>query len=897
MKKILNIKTKPFYVAILFLCLLLNYSDLALADNLIVNGDFSNGFNGWTKFAMNGTPNISISTGSVCYDGQNGNPAASMDVYSGKKGAIEQQIQLPVGGHYALSFREWGQYQATNVTVKIYDGNNVAHPLDAFVAEQLISGYTYPGPVFQCTGNAPVTKTYDISQYAGQSIVLHVDATSTGYDGTFAVFDDFKIDADLGVSGMVGYRTNPGKGAAGITLHLTGTTTGGQAVDKTTQTSSDGKYAFQVSAGNYTVAATGEADYNDNGSVKKENGGVLSAVTSEGGHCEGSAVTNQCTVTVGVVSKRTADFSYTLCGSEDRNPNGKPLTHCPIVFVPGFLGSRITCNTGEVWPGLPLPGWGQMNLLPDGETNDASFGACNASADVQLGNDGVIDSVAGTDIYQSAMSFLDREALGRWKAAPYDWRKSPVIGRAHLEQVVDSLMSDTYAKHVVLYGHSMGGLVIRDYLNSSDNQKKVTRIITAGTPYWGAPKAHFALLGGYVDTPAGTTLDHLTWKTELQRMARNLQGAFFLYPSNAFGNWLSLANSALSSFSIQGPSGEDAWVQTLGGNPSLLDTARSWHDQNDGFPQTDIDYRAVVGAGSATVLESKVRRSTFQEPSGTFVIGNGDGTVPLRSATQGGSDNSSGQAFGKSVPLYYVCGVSHVDLPGNSQVLTNIRSFLLGGEEVTGLTDKCDFRGTVAYFSELSVGGGNSDVQTNVRSGPSKLNIAIKAGTELLTLDQAQDRGLVQYLPVGLTSALIIDDINPVTVTMRGNNIALQIQKVSSVGNGPLVAYKPVSGSVKFSSGTRVTAKDPKLVVAKIVKKLPTTTATISKTGNSAKVTLSATSPNGLLGTYYRIGTAAPQIYKKTFTVSLKQTVKVSFYSVDLYGLAEKAKVVTVRRH
>jgi pimeloyl-ACP methyl ester carboxylesterase len=93
--------------------------------------------------------------------------------------------------------------------------------------------------------------------------------------------------------------------------------------------------------------------------------------------------------------------------------------------------------------------------------------------------------------------------------------------------VVQEALTASGAKYVVLYGHSMGGLVIREYLNSQANVDKVARVLTAGTPYWGAPKAHFSLLGGYTDTPAGGGLDHITWQKELQTLSRNLQGAFF----------------------------------------------------------------------------------------------------------------------------------------------------------------------------------------------------------------------------------------------------------------------------------------------------------------------------------------------------------------------------------
>jgi triacylglycerol esterase/lipase EstA (alpha/beta hydrolase family) len=44
--------------------------------------------------------------------------------------------------------------------------------------------------------------------------------------------------------------------------------------------------------------------------------------------------------------------------------------------------------------------------------------------------------------------------------------------------------------------HSMGGLVTQAYISYAPYAEKVARAITLGTPYWGAPKSHTALLSG-----------------------------------------------------------------------------------------------------------------------------------------------------------------------------------------------------------------------------------------------------------------------------------------------------------------------------------------------------------------------------------------------------------------
>ncbi len=703
----------------------------------------------------------------------------------------------------------------------------------------------------------------------------------------------------LSVKGQV--LTPDQKRVAGITLNLTGETTTGSAVSKTATTDQDGYYSFQVEKGNYSVEATGEGDYDDSGVTKKENGGVLSAESDVGAVCIGQAQGNICKLTPVETESGRADFVYTLCAAEERMPNGKPLTHCPIVFVPGFLGTRIACDDGikELWPGLPFPGWGKMYLQSDGETNETQNGDCNVSALALPGLDGLIGTVAGADIYQGVIDFFNKEAVGRWWAATYDWRKSPVLGAAKLDTVVDDALKTTGAKHVVLYGHSMGGLVIREFLNDVSKADKVTRVLTAGTPYWGAPKAHFSLLGGYTDTPVGSSLDHITWANELQHLSRNLQGAFFLYPSSKLGSWLAVAKGISTPFYPQNINGENNWVKSLGANPALLKAARSWHARNDGFPKTEIDYRAVVGSGSATVHKLDILALSQQKWAGNMLFGDGDGTVPIRSATQGASE---GAILGKAVPIHYACGVDHVSLPGHGKVLPNVWSFLSSGEDITGLDDKCPYAGSVLYLSELNVAGGDTDIS----SGNSDITVSVPVETPLInslsasaqpepieatsmTLDEAADLGLLQYFRAGSTSVIVTDDAHPVTITVAGKENALQMQKISSAKTGPLESYRSIDDSIIFNPiDQAITSNGAPLEKIKLSKKPPKTTAKLVKQGTTWTVTLNATSPNGVFATYYRLGKKGVIMpYSSPLILNRSALKTLSFYSVDPFGKSE----------
>jgi pimeloyl-ACP methyl ester carboxylesterase len=62
---------------------------------------------------------------------------------------------------------------------------------------------------------------------------------------------------------------------------------------------------------------------------------------------------------------------------------------------------------------------------------------------------------------------------------------------AQLAQLVDSACHDTGAEKVVIVGHSMGGLVARDYLRTYGGAK-VARVVTIGTPHHGSRFAYLA---------------------------------------------------------------------------------------------------------------------------------------------------------------------------------------------------------------------------------------------------------------------------------------------------------------------------------------------------------------------------------------------------------------------
>ena len=73
---------------------------------------------------------------------------------------------------------------------------------------------------------------------------------------------------------------------------------------------------------------------------------------------------------------------------------------------------------------------------------------------------------------------------------PYEWRNSNVLTAEDLKIKIQDVMDKTKVSRVDLVAHSMGGLVARQYIESSNYQNNIDQLITLGTPHQGAPKTY-----------------------------------------------------------------------------------------------------------------------------------------------------------------------------------------------------------------------------------------------------------------------------------------------------------------------------------------------------------------------------------------------------------------------
>lgn len=159
----------------------------------------------------------------------------------------------------------------------------------------------------------------------------------------------------------------------------------------------------------------------------------------------------------------------------------------PLLLVPGVTGSTTGDYVYTVYPRLPAvsPAWnsGELSLL------DPFY---------QVGWHGVILKnkiiVNGLEAALIKQGYRLGDTLFE---VPYDWTL-PIaqISNDYLQPWIEYAKQVSGAKQVDIIAHSMGGLVVRAYIQSPNYQHDVRRFAVVGTPSRGASLSYYGWEGG-----------------------------------------------------------------------------------------------------------------------------------------------------------------------------------------------------------------------------------------------------------------------------------------------------------------------------------------------------------------------------------------------------------------
>lgn len=355
---------------------------------------------------------------------------------------------------------------------------------------------------------------------------------------------------------------------------------------------------------------------------------------------------------------KNREWSLHLIGPEAKEP---------VLIIPGILGSELYDTNNLVWPNIT-----QM-LLDRGDdfmVQSLSLdGNGNSIRTVQTGD--IVRAVGTVNIFAGLIESLEEAGYmseESYFTFPYDWRLSLDISMSLLAEKINTIKQQTGYEKVHVIAHSMGGLLLKDYLHTYGSGL-IDKVIFIGTPHLGAPKAAKTILFG----------DRFgnSWLAEeaMRIIARNALAVYQLLPNqeyfNEFSGYLKPADFAPTMPPLDYAATQD-FIGQQGGNPGLVNQAKNFSSKNLHLLNINNGHTyAFIGCNEATQAGYELEQGNTEIKTVKYT--SGDKTVPMISA----------EYLPAGTP-YYVTGSTHTQLPSADVVKGAIIQIL--GDQVPILT-------------------------------------------------------------------------------------------------------------------------------------------------------------------------------------------------------------------
>ena len=337
----------------------------------------------------------------------------------------------------------------------------------------------------------------------------------------------------------------------------------------------------------------------------------------------------------------------------------------PVIVIPGITGTGLhdfyPIPPKEIWSAILSKNYERISMHPDNPRYEAL-----EPARVQAGG---IFGVIYEDLVAALRFDLTTKRIGSTPVFPfsYDWRQDCTRTADLLAEFVDEVIERTLllphyrnaggSLRVDLVAHSMGGLIIADYLARYGKGKKVRRVVSIGTPFEGAvdaiekvstgmgtltgsfPRdrereasrtipALYQLLPSYDEAVAGEpgqpkdVFEVRTWEVWQRSVLRTLQ------------EYIRLHKAQIAPETLLGQYLDSAWRHRL--RVRGVDLSKV-------LPEGTKGWLAIAGIGSPTRLTVEAKKDTggrwfwFPPPLDEWTddhtsVKTGDGTVPLYGA-------------------------------------------------------------------------------------------------------------------------------------------------------------------------------------------------------------------------------------------------------------------------
>jgi len=386
----------------------------------------------------------------------------------------------------------------------------------------------------------------------------------------------------------------------------------------------------------------------------------------------------------------------------------------PVVFIPGIVGSRLVraSDGKEIWPDV-----GDMLLSPSDDYLD----------DLALASDG--SQISGKEMVAS--SIIDKESVLGISASfyapilqalendgyssgtnlftfPYDWRLGVRNAAAALANTVTAARAASPDGKISIVAHSMGGLVLKEYLAELSDDSFVDKAILLGDPQLGAPLAFKDLnygdnLGFQIPVLNLDVLNH----AEVKKIAQNMPGVYDLLPPRAYinddGGYVQDFRNGASTVLDFDATNRAMLADPLDSrNGNLINAADALHGSIDGAPVNASDVYNIMGCSEPTISGYRLYDNGVVDVTRS----DGDGIVPLVSAM----DRADG--FRNYFISGAKTGITHTDLVSDMRVASLVTAILDGKESSFTLPDGfltssalCFDGGSSVEFSAHGAGG------------------------------------------------------------------------------------------------------------------------------------------------------------------------------------------------
>lgn len=286
-------------------------------------------------------------------------------------------------------------------------------------------------------------------------------------------------------------------------------------------------------------------------------------------------------------------------------PGAAPSTVVtPVILVPGIMGSTV--------------GWSStLPYLPGGSVDAKDLSIIDTAT--ILGWKKLRDSLTSVG-YEEGKTIID---------CPYDWRISiDKAAQTYFKDCVDKALASYPAdyvgvKKVDVIAHSMGGLVARDYIQSStENAAKIRKLAFVGTPQNGATDAYYIWEGGDVE---GLSRSRILAKTiEHSGLELSVDTSLSNSAAGAIGFLLPGLDGGCNAWSLL-PTDADTYAIYPATYKATKDAVTTLKIRCPGFPDDKIalNFLSTVGTVSGWVGENNKFARGFihiNVPSGKQLI-------------------------------------------------------------------------------------------------------------------------------------------------------------------------------------------------------------------------------------------------------------------------------------